>query len=310
MPLDPGAHEFLETMRDAQPAVETLSAQEARAVMKRNAALMPKPELVTTTEDRAIETGTGSITVRSYRPDAAGTLPAIVYFHGGGWTVCDVEMFDAQCDRYASQVGCLVVSVEYRMGPEFKFPVAAEDCYAATQWVADQADALGVDRSRIAVAGESAGGNLAAAIALMARDRGGPALAFQLLVYPVTDCRLDPADYRSDVDTVILTTAGMAWYCQQYLEGPEDARNPYASPLLAEDLSGLPPAHVVTAEMDVLHDEGQKYAARLREAGVAVTATDYPGMFHGFFGLAGMLPQADEAQAEAIAALQNALGTA
>ncbi|MBM3226278.1 MAG: alpha/beta hydrolase, partial [Candidatus Tectomicrobia bacterium] len=195
---------------------------------------------------------------------------------------------------------------DYRLAPETKFPGPADDCYTATQWAVQQATALNGDPERIAVGGDSAGGNLAAAVALMARDRRGPALAFQLLVYPVTHCHYTTPSYHSYATGHGLTRDSMRWYWEQYLRDAADAQNPYAAPLVATDLSGLPPALVITAECDPLCDEGKAYAGRLQEAGVPTTYSCYDGMMHGFFGMSAALEKGKRAVAEASTALRNA----
>jgi acetyl esterase len=201
----------------------------------------------------------------------------------------------------------VVVSVDYRLAPEHKFPAAAEDAYAATQWVADHADELGGDPDRIAVAGDSAGGNLAAVVALMARDRGGPPLRFQLLVYPVTDFSFDTDSYRENAEGYFLHRASMEWYWRQYLASDDDGIDPYASPLRADDVTGVPPAMVITAEYDPLRDEGEAYGRKLADAGVDVSIRRFDGMFHGFFSMGAFLDGAKQATDDAHAALRDAL---
>jgi acetyl esterase len=200
-----------------------------------------------------------------------------------------------------------VVSVDYRLAPEHPYPAAPEDCYAATQWVAKNGSEIGIDVSRLAIGGDSAGGNLTAVTALMARDRGGPGLRFQLLVYPVTDYALDTPSYRENGEGYFLTRDMMRWFWQQYLADPSHADHPYASPLRAADLANLPPALCITAGYDPLRDEGEAYAERLRAAGVAARTSRYEGMFHGFFGMAAQIDAARKAVAEAAAALRSAL---
>jgi len=252
--------------------------------------------------------------VRIYWPQepSGAPLPALLYFHGGGWVICDLDSHDPTCRAITNSVGCVVVSVDYRLAPEHKFPAAAEDAYAATLWVTANASDLGVDPARIAVGGDSAGGNLAAAVALMARDRRAlqqraPQIMFQLMVYPVTDVTsLDTPSYRENAEGYFLTAASMDWYRHQYLTDLSEASHPYASPLQAPDLTGLPPALVLTAEHDPLRDEGEAYAARLRDAGVPASAVRYDGVFHGFFALGRLLDIAKQANEDAYAALREA----
>jgi acetyl esterase len=233
-----------------------------------------------------------------------------VYFHGGGWTICSVDTHDGACRRLANEVGAVVVSVDYRLAPEHKYPAAAEDAFAATAWVAEHASELGIDPDRLAIAGDSAGGNLTAVVAHMARDRGGPGLAFQLLVYPVIDSSEARNERPSRTENAVgyfLTLSQMEWYRRQYLPDERAGSEPYASPHLAESFADLPAACVVTAEMDVLRDEGEAYGRALEGAGVTVTIYRAAGMFHGFFNMDAALPGAASAQSVAFAAMRDAL---
>jgi acetyl esterase len=308
MPLDPQARALLDVMAAAGfPPTHTLSPPEAREVMlKRRAMTAGEPEPVGRVEDRLVPGPGGDLPIRIYRPDGEPPFPLLVYFHGGGWVIGSIETHDPNARSITNAAGCTVVSVEYRLAPEHKFPAGAEDAYAATRWAADNAAALGGDAARLAVGGDSAGGNLAAVVALMARDRGGPPLAFQLLIYPVIDYDFETPSYRENGDDYQLTRADMAYYWRHYLADEAAARDPYAAPLRAPDLRGLPPALVITAEYDPLRDEGEAYAARLREAGVPTVCTRYPGMIHGFFGMPRVLDQARVAIAEAGSALRGA----
>lgn len=283
MPLDPQAAQFLEAFAAVGMDADALKDP---AGLRARMALMPRPEPVPcrSVEDRAIPAAHGSIPVRIYRPSAEGTLPALVYFHGGGWVIGDLDGSDNNCRLMAEQSGHVVVSVDYRLAPEAKFPAASDDCYTATKWVAENAASLGIDPTRIAVGGDSAGGHLAAVVSLMARDQGGPSVAFQLLIYPVTDYRFDTGSYQANANGYLLSKDMMVAFWDHYLNSPADADNPIASPLRAKDLSNLPPALVITAEFDPLRDEGEAYALRLKEAGNRVELTRYDGMIHGFFG--------------------------
>jgi acetyl esterase len=247
--------------------------------------------------------------VRVYTPrDAgAGPLPGLVFFHGGGFVLCNLDTHDGLCRGLANAAGCVVVSVDYRLAPEHRYPAAPDDCYAATQWVAKNGGELGIDVTRIAVGGDSAGGNLTAVVAQMARDRGGPKLRFQLLIYPVTQHAFETESYRENAEGYFLTVGMMRWFWDQYLEKPEHGREAYASPLRAASFANLPPGLCITAGYDPLRDEGEAYAARLREAGVPLPATRYAGMFHGFLSMNLQLDKAREALAEAAAALRSAL---
>jgi len=207
-----------------------------------------------------------------------------MYFHGGAFTLGSIATEDRICRMLANGASCIVVSVEYRLAPENKFPAGVEDCYAATKWMANHALDLGGDHTRLAVAGTSAGGTMAAVVALMARDRGGPPLVFQLLMYPVTDCACDTVSYQECGEGYMLTRDSMVWNWGVYLRSEADGHNPYASPLQAEDLSRLPPALVITAEYDPLRDEGEAYAMRMKEAGVSASYRRYDGLLHGGLG--------------------------
>ena len=315
MPLDPTAARLVEAMQANFPRFTDPGANDDPAEVRARVKAMPRAPMgdeVASAEDRVIPGPDGDLPVRVYRPlePSGDPAPGIVYFHGGGWVICDLDSHDGSCRRLSNAIGAVVVSVDYRLAPEHKYPAAADDAYAATVWVSEHATELGIDPTRLVVAGDSAGGNLAAVAALMARDRGGPPIAFQLLVYPVIDSTSGRNDHRSKIDNAegfFLTTAQMNWYRKHYLPDEEAGEGPYASPNRAESLVGLPPACVVTAEMDPLRDEGNEYAQRLAAEGVPVTAYCAPGMFHGFFNMDGMLDGAKEAQRVAFTAMRDAL---
>ena len=253
----------------------------------------------------------GLIPLRAYRP--AGTraeeiLPALMYFHGGGWTIGDLDTHDVVCRQIANGARCAVFSVDYRMGPESPFPAAFDDCVAATRWVAAEAGAQRVDAQRIAVGGDSAGGNLAAAAALAARDAGGPRLCFQLLVYPATDQRLGFPSVERNGEGYLLTRKSMEYFRSHYLPRRADWDDWRASPLLAPSLAGLPPALVITAGFDPLVDEGRAYAERLAREGAKVAYREYPDMVHGFLLMGGVLDTANAAVQECCSALRAAYG--
>lgn len=261
-------------------------------------------------EDRRIRGAAGEIPVRIYSPAGAGPFGALIYFHGGGWVIGNIETHDATCRQLTAGAGCITISVDYRLAPEHKFPAGPEDCYAATKWAADSARSLNVDPNRLAVGGDSAGGNLAAAVALMARDRGGPRLAFQLLIYPATDCADDTPSQHEFAQVsadYLLSRADMEWFWGHYL-GPNDKTNPIACPALAKNLSNLPRAFVITAEIDPLRDEGEAYAEALRKAGVNVKLKRYNGVCHGFFSMASMIDKGRQAVADASEELRSAIG--
>jgi acetyl esterase len=305
MPLDPQAQQVLEQIAAlGLPPNHLVSPSQARINMKsRPRAAGPE---VAKVEDRLIPGPGVDIPVRIYTPTGSGPFPVLVWFHGGGWVVGDLETADPTARHLTVGANCVVISVDYRLAPETKFPGAVDDSYAATVWAAQQAPRLNGDSGKIAVGGDSAGGNLAAAVALMARDRGGLSLAFQLLVYPVTARDFGTASYRQNAEGYGLNLDGMRWYWDLYLQSPADASNPYAAPLVAENLKGLPPALVITAEYDPLCDEGEAYAKRLQDAGVATTCRRYDGMIHGFFGMTAVLDKGKQAVAEACAALRQA----
>jgi acetyl esterase/lipase len=306
MPLDPQAQAFLAQF-PPMPDFEAIPLPLLRQGFEQSALSPGEPEAVAHVENLRLPGPDGEIPVRLYRPDSKSALPGLVYFHGGGFVLCNLESHDGVCRSLANAAGCAVVSVDYRLAPEHRFPAAPEDCYAATRFVAERGRELGIDAARIAVGGDSAGGNLTAVVSQMARDRRGPRLRFQLLVYPVTDASFDTPSYRENAEGYFLTTNMMKWFWGKYLADPGDAANPYASPLRAKDLTGLPPGLCITAEFDPLRDEGEAYAARLRQAGVEVTATRYDGMFHGFFGMGALLDKGKKAVAQAADALKKAL---
>lgn len=304
MPLDPAAEVFLREVAAAGgPPITSLSVQEVRQVFHDMFARGDR-EAVANVEDRRIPGPQGEIPLRIYTPGGHGPFPVLVFCHASGWVVCDLETHDAPCRALANAVPSIVVSVDYRLAPEYKFPAAPEDCYAATRWAAANATAIHGDPDRLAVGGDSAGGNLAAVVALMARDRGGPALAHQVLIYPATDTSFDSASYRQYGEGYFLTKDLMVWFAKHYLR-EADAVHPYAAPLRAPDLRGLAPALVITAECDPLRDDGEAYASRLREAGVAVRHIRYDGMIHGFLGLPAIFPQARRVIEEVAAALRS-----
>lgn len=305
MPLDPQAQVVLDQLAAlGLPPNHKVTPEEARA----NSLARPRPPgpEVAKVENRRIPGPGGEIPLRIYTPQGTAPFPILVWFHGGGWVVGDLDLADGTARHLAARSGFAVVSVDYRLAPETKFPGPAEDCYAATKWAAENASRFGGDPRNIAVGGDSAGGNLAAAVSLMARDRGGPPLILQLLVYPVTARDFETGSYRRSGVGYLLYRDTMKWYWDQYLEKDADAENPYAAPLRAGDLRGLPEALVITAEFDPLCDEGEAYAQRLREAGVRTTCTRYGGMIHGFFGMSAVIDKGKQAIAEASAALRAA----
>jgi acetyl esterase len=299
VPLDPTIAALLELSK-GQPSVEEIPVDQARAAMEaRVAPLKALAPNVGEVADRVIDGPGGALRVRLYTPEGEGPFPVVVYLHGGGWVLCSLETHDNVCRHLCAGANAIVASVDYRLAPEHRFPAAIDDSFAALRWAANHAGSFGGDPARIVVAGDSAGGNLAAAAALRARDEGGPALAGQLLIYPVTDYPADAmASYTENGEGYGLTRAAMEHYWGQYL-GDAPLDSPYAAPLRAKDLSGLPAAFVITAEYDVLRDEGEAYAGALQAAGVEVQAVRYPGMNHGFFSLAGMVAGGTQAMRDA-----------
>ncbi len=307
--LDPQVQMLIQMVEAmGAPPTYTLTPTESRAALKSTAAMVAgELEAVANIENLEIPGPVVDIPIRIYTPEGSGPFPILVYFHGGGWVQGDLDTHENVCRALANGAACVVVSVDYRLAPEHKFPAAIEDAYAATGWVAENAARLRGDATRIAVGGDSAGGNLAAVVSLMARDQGGPALVYQLLIYPATDVStLDTASYRDYGEGYVLLKADIVWFLDHYLADEQDRHNPLVSPLLAQDLSGLPPALIVAAEFDVLRDEGKAYAQRLEQAGVPVTYTLYDGMVHAFLSVTGMLDQAKQGLAETAAALHAA----
>jgi acetyl esterase len=300
MALDPKIQEMLNAMERSQmPPINQLEPQQAREMLKRMFLGMEIEEIpVSTVEDRDIPGPAGEIPLRVYTPGGDGPHPVLVFFHGGGFVLGDLDTYDPVCRRLCARSGHVVVSVDYRLAPEHRFPAAVEDCLAATQWVAGNADSIGGDPARISVAGDSAGGNLAAVISQRARDgvlEGGPALAGQILFYPVTyQVGPDTASRKENAEGYFLTRDDMAYFGGHYFASVEDAESTDASPANAESLSGLPPALVVTAEYDPLRDEGEDYAKRLEDAGVQTKHTRYDGMIHGFLNFYSVTERSDE----------------
>jgi acetyl esterase len=307
VPLDPQTQAFLEQMRElGVPGLGELPPEEARAAGDEAAATVFGPVPDVPWKDRSVPGPAGAIPVRVYRPGDE-PAPVLVYFHGGGWVLGSLNTHHGVCASLAETAGCVVCSVDYRMAPEHRFPAAVEDAWAATVWLAENADQVGGRPGALAVGGDSAGGNLAAVCALRARDTGLP-LALQLLVYPVTDADLDTSTYREFADGYFLTAYSMHWFWDHYLpEGEGDRFHPDASPLRADDVSGTAPAFVLTAEFDPLRDEGEAYARRLEEAGVPVTLRRYDGMIHGFYRMPAVIGRANDALAETAEAVRAAL---
>jgi acetyl esterase len=290
LPLHPQVQLILDGLAAVGgPRTSELSPAEARAGYRQLAAVETAEE-VARVDDRVIPGPHGDIPIRVYAPaEAVGGRPGLLlWLHGGGWVLGDLDTADATCRALANRSGAVVVSVDYRLAPEHRPPVALEECFAALVWAAENADLLGATSDRIAVGGDSAGGNLAALLCHEVRDEFGPEIDFQLLVYPVTDLTLGHPSMDENADGYLLTRDTMAWFVAHHL-GDGDPKDPAVSPLHAESFAGLPPALVITAEFDPLRDEGEAYAGRLREAGVPVQAVRFDGQIHGFFGMATLL---------------------
>ena len=288
--------------------IEAMTPAEARAQMEATAqSRKAEPLPVDRVEERMIPGPAGDIRLRLYWPKRAVPVPAIVYFHGGGHVIGSLDTHDLIARNLCAGAEALVASVDYRMGPEHRFPAAVEDSFAALEWVHRNAESLGADPDRVGVHGDSAGANLAAVAALLSRDAGGPKLRLQSLVYPVADYNLAGDSYEKYAQGCgLLTKAAMVWFRDHYLRQPADAEDWRASPIKAASFAGVAPAIVVTAQCDVLHDEGQRYAEALRRAGVPVEYKEYPGMIHGFFGMVPAVDDAMNAQRAVWAAFKRA----
>jgi acetyl esterase len=312
MPLDPALVPIVEAVNENPPASDpTQTVQQQRDVahgyMQQSFVALgePAPE-VGAIDDRTVPVDGGEIAVRVYTPKGSGPFPAHVYFHGGAFWLGELDHFDTGCSELCAGAECVVVSVDYRLAPEHKFPTPVEDCYAALLWTVAHADELGIDPARVSIGGGSAGGNLTAVVAMMARDRGRPPLVLQVLDIPVTDLTMSCPSVVENGAGYLLTREAIEQYVDFYLEDPDDAKDPYASPLLADDLSGLPPAVVMTAEFDPLRDEGEAYAARLADAGVPVTQKRWLGHVHGSVAMTAIVPSAREWRDEVVEALRAA----
>ncbi len=313
MPLDPIVKGLLDGMAaNPQPKLWEMHPAQGREMYRAISSQLDTQGIsIGKVENLTIPGPAGPIAARSYTPVASGgtALPVLVYFHGGGFVIGDLETHDATCRQIANESGAKVIAIDYRLAPEHKFPAAPEDCYTATKWVENNASNLGVDPNRIAVGGDSAGGNLAAAVCLMAKQKG-PHIVFQLLFYPVTQYRANTESMKEFAEGYFLERRSMDWFFDQYTDAATvDPNDPRLSPLAASDLSGLPRAYIVTAGFDPLRDEGKAYADKLNRAGVAAVYLDYPTMIHGFVGMSAVLPQARQAIADACTALRKAFAS-
>jgi acetyl esterase len=308
--LHPQARALLDLIeKSGIPPTHTLTPVEARRFyVERRRFTQPDAPALPVVRDLVADGPAGPIPLRFYRPvDGGHALPVLVYFHGGGWVIGDLDTHDVLCRELALGAGCAVVSVDYRMGPEHRFPAAVDDCISATRWVREHAPTLGVDRSRIAVGGDSAGGNLAAVVALAARDAGDLPIAYQLLIYPATDQRRIAPSHTTNAQGYLLTADSMRYYHDHYIDDPKHDVDWRASPLLADSLAGLPPALVLVAGYDPLRDEGVQYAQRLTESGCRATLVSFERMIHGFLPMGRAIDEANEAVAMCAAALKRGL---
>jgi acetyl esterase len=302
--LDPDAAAVFRAFQEAgRPPYETVSPAEARELyLKGRFVSNPEPPELASVEPLTIPSPAGSIPARVYTPTrlrkANGLAPGLVFFHGGGWVIGDLDSHDVVCRKLADEGELMVVSVDYRLAPEHKFPAAVDDAIASTKWIAENAKQFGIDASRLMVGGDSAGGNLAAVVAISARDGNGPDIAGQVLIYPAIDFAMTHPSHREPETSILLTHSVIPWFRDHYLNGAADVHDWRASPARATTLIGLPPAYVLTAGADPLRDEGDEYARRLKEAGVAVTHRTFPGQFHGFFTMGKLLQQANVAAGE------------
>ena len=308
MPMDTQAANFARIVAEAgAPPFRELTVEQAREMA--DAGWAAPATGLTTLEDISIPGPGGPLTLRIHRPRVEGPLPVLVFFHGGGWVVGSFDTHDFVAQELADRTPCIVVSVDYRLSPETRFPGPVDDCYAATVWASENAAALGAKPGPVAVSGDSAGGHLAAAVALRARDNGVP-LALQALIYPVTDAACDTASYAEFGEGHVLTKDSMLWFWEHFLGPDGDPNHPEASPLRAPDVSGVAAAFVITAECDVLRDEGEAYAAKLKAAGVATHSYRYPGQLHGFVTLKDWFDATPIAHDMIASALRSAFASA
>lgn len=287
MPLLPQVENFLKRVADLQksgiPTIENLNAGQIRQLFNRfHEGTSGQEEQVADIKNLTIPGDQSEITVRLYTPSGNGPFPVLVYFHGGGWVAGNLETADFLVRKLANKANCLVVSVNYRLAPEHKFPAAVKDCYTAVKWTAAHIEKYNGDPRRMVTGGDGAGGNLAAVIPIIAKEQGGPSISFQLLIYPVTNLSFNTPSHKHYASGYFLEHSAMKRFAAEYLNHDEERTNYYVSPLMAKDLSGLPPALIITAEYDILRDEGEEYARRLREAGVKSQLIRYDGLIHGF----------------------------
>lgn len=310
MPIDPQVKSLLQRLESmgGEPLYKLSPEAARRALAASRASIKEVISSIASAEDVEIVSPAGAIPLRVYTPAGPGPFPILVFFHGGGFVLGDLEMVDQMCRFFSDKAQCLVISVAYRLAPEHKFPAAVEDASFTLKWVAENAAKWNGDQTRIAVGGESAGGNLATVAAQIARDAGGPSLVFQLLIYPVVRFDFATPSYEEHGHSNNLTTKEMKWFKEQYLDN-EQERHPHASPMFAPDLTNLPPALVITAEYDPLRDEGEEYADRLRSFGVPASCIRYQGMVHSFLNYSGEVEASKKALEEISKHLRQVFGT-
>ncbi len=300
MPLDPKVEEFLKIMaKMGERPVSEMTPEEARQLILDRPAPPFSPPAIAEISNREIPGPGGNLPIRIYTPNGGGPFPILVFLHGGGFVIGNLDTHDVVCRNLCAVAGCIVVAVDYRLAPENKFPAATDDCLAAVRWVSENAESFRGKQDRIAVGGDSAGANLSTVTAIRIRDEGGPALCGQLLVYPVTDHHTPGTPSIKKFAGLFITREEMMWFSEQYLSDPSQIDHPHVHPLRAKKLTGLPPALVMTAEYDPLRDEGELYAERMASAGVSVERIRYAGMIHGFFGFLGIIDQAEQAHRDA-----------
>ena len=288
--LRPESKAYLEAFNE-MPAMETMEPQAVREMFSQAPAVEVELAPVANIEDKLIPVEDGEINVRIYTPHGNGPFPLFVYYHGGGWVIGDLETVDASCRMIANMTNRVVVSVDYRLAPEYKYPIPFNDSYEALKWVEEHAETLNGIASDIVVGGDSAGGNLSAAVSLRARDENGPNISAQILIYPVTDMTYRTSSYKEFEKGYGLDKSLMVWFIDHYIRSEADKKDPYAAPLVAEDLTNLPPAFVIAAEFDVLRDEALAYAEKLKVAGVKVESTLEEGLVHGYFTNMAVFPE-------------------
>ena len=307
MPIDSQVESLLKELEAlGRPPIYTLSVTEARTAAEDLTVLAGDPLEVGTVRDITIPVDGADLGARVYTPDGSGPHPVVMFFHGGGWVICSLDTHDHLARAICRDAAAVVVSVDYRLAPEFRYPTAAHDCFAATKWVADNASSLNADAGRLAVCGDSAGGNLSAVVSQMARDAGGPTISFAALIYPAVDMTAKGGSLDDNATGYFLETAGMEWFMNHYLSDEERAEA-MASPLLHDDLSGLPPCFIATCELDPLRDEGEAYAAALTAAGCHVESKRYDGLIHAAANLTGVLDLGRQLVADVTSQLRTAL---